>query len=201
MSDCRQVRPLIGPYLYHDLDDRERQLVDSHLHVCARCRAELDSSRDLLARLPRTLPPPSPQVKARILRQVENRIAASALRPAPSLPVQPGWRLAFAGVAAALLLGLWIGYRLPRTTPAALTAQTPAAVLSPAVPSAPQPAVQAPAAVGPQQQTSRPTGSPEASETIPSRPSLPTARIVTLVQAPRPLGIDDITLASVSEGR
>jgi anti-sigma factor RsiW len=200
MSDCRQVRPLIGPYLYHDLDDRERQLVDSHLHVCARCRAELDSSRDLLVRLPRTLPPPSPQVKARILRQVESRIAAPAHRPAHSPLTRPAWRLAFVG-AAALALGLWIGYRLPRTTPAALTAQTPAAVLSPAVPSAPQPAVQAPAAVGPQQQTSPPTGSPEASETIPSRPSLPTARIVTLVQAPRPLGIDDITLASVSEGR
>lgn len=203
MTHCRRVRPLIGPYLYHDLDDRERSLVDSHLQACARCRAEVASCRDLVARLPQTLPAPTPQARARILQQVESRIAASARRPAPSLPVQPGWRLAFAGAAAALLLGLWIGSHLPQTTPVVVTAQPPAPAVSPAPAAVPEPALESPTAARPEQQTSPPAAPPEASDAVPgpAPSSPPTARIITLVQAPGPSGIDDVALASVSKGQ
>jgi hypothetical protein len=125
MDECRRIHDLVGPYLYDDLPEAERRKVDEHLRACEACQAEAEALRALVARLPATLGDTPAGAEQRVLRGVQRRLAARR-------PAWPGALRPALLAAAALALGVWIGYRLPRTSPA----PAPVAVAEPR----PQPA-------------------------------------------------------------
>lgn len=45
MSSCTSIDPLVTPYVDGEIPSRDRQLVDQHLHVCARCRSRVEAER------------------------------------------------------------------------------------------------------------------------------------------------------------
>ncbi len=111
MAKCRRIGDLIGPYVYDELSEAERRSVESHLRGCERCRAEADAVRELVARLPTALSDAPLGAEQRVLRGVQQHLAAR--RPALRGALRPVLL-----AAAALAVGVWIGSRLPRTGPA-----------------------------------------------------------------------------------
>jgi hypothetical protein len=109
MSECRRIRELIGPCVYDDLPEAERRKVEGHLRACEACRAEAEALRALVARLPATLTDVPAGAEQRVLRGVQRRLAARR-------PVLPGGLRPVLLAAAALAVGVWIGYQLPRTS-------------------------------------------------------------------------------------
>lgn len=60
--DCRLTREFGSDYLEDDLSPRKRSAIQTHLDKCGPCRAfieGLSSTIGVLARFPRTAPPPS----------------------------------------------------------------------------------------------------------------------------------------------
>jgi predicted anti-sigma-YlaC factor YlaD len=60
--DCRETRVSGSDYLEDDLSPRKRSAIRAHLDRCGPCRAfieGLSSTIGVLARLPRTAPPPA----------------------------------------------------------------------------------------------------------------------------------------------
>jgi len=211
VTSCRRIRNLIGPYLYGDLDSRERDWVEAHLRACARCRAEVAGAQKMLARTPETLLRPSAEARERITEAVAMRMAEE---PAGELlPRRPAWgapRLALAG-AATLIVGIWIGHQLPQRpvaghagparTAAISTAPSPDRVSTAAgSQAAPNPVVpqgepeRAHAAtpqrrpMSPDKQQARENVRPRQHERIEGTPKL-------ALRAPEPEGIDDVRLA------
>jgi anti-sigma factor RsiW len=71
MMNCAQVRDLLPDYSVEILDARTHQAVESHLAICADCRAELhtmDAVMDLVAQHGTRQPPPG------LFNAVRNRI-------------------------------------------------------------------------------------------------------------------------------
>lgn len=122
MSDPHPIRDLLPGYSLGILDEEEKSGVKEHLAVCAACRAELASFREvtgmLAAAAPRRDLPAG--LEARIMRAVRGR--SSAERPARSRSPWP----ALTGIAAALAVTLGAGNLLQWT-----------GVLSPSAPGTP----------------------------------------------------------------
>jgi hypothetical protein len=100
----------VGAYLLGALDGRELSDFERHAAICHVCQDEIDRLRLAADALPRSVeqyePPAS--LKHSLMQQVHAETPrASRLRFRLSLP-----RLALAGVAAALLAGLAVGYAL-----------------------------------------------------------------------------------------
>jgi hypothetical protein len=75
--DVPQIEELIGAYALDAVDESEREVVEQHLAVCARCRAELAEHREVAALLAYDgKPAPS---------DVWDRIVASLEEPPPAL--------------------------------------------------------------------------------------------------------------------
>jgi anti-sigma-K factor RskA len=109
-----------GAYVLGAMAAAERDEFEGHLATCPACREEVDELRPAAEALPMASPPmlPPPQLKDRIMAEVEREAAllaqagASADRPEPArrrrFPSLGLWRLA--PVAAALLIvGVLIG--------------------------------------------------------------------------------------------
>jgi anti-sigma factor RsiW len=206
---------LIGPYLYGDLSEADRRRMEAHLRECEACRTEVAALQALVTQLPTTLAEVPAGAETRVLRQVEARLAAE--RPRPRGPLRS---LAFAG--AALAVGVWIGYQLPRTgpppaRPALVEAQSrgtdrPAAPVKPVLPPTSPPRGGANRPLPPPVSTSRPrqASPPRPAARARRRPqAAPTPdqmasaapdvgrRKVTV--APRPEGGDDVQVARMVE--
>ena len=116
MSDHGHHRDDVGAYLLGALNELERQAFERHLRGCDECQEELERLRPAAEALPGSvvqLDPP-PGLKKRLMAEVEGD-AAPAKRTARSEVAGAGWLRGFrvprpAFVAAALLLGLAIGF-------------------------------------------------------------------------------------------
>lgn len=109
------VHHLVTAYALDALDDRERELFESHLAGCAECRAELDGFEPVisgLARAQATAPPAD--LKARVLAQVAETPQLAPVGESPgSAPVvslsdrrrRPVVWLASAAAVALLVVG------------------------------------------------------------------------------------------------
>jgi hypothetical protein len=108
MSDCADVRELLGGYVLEALEPDESDAVRRHLETCPRCRREqlelggVPALLDLLD-APETAPEaPPPELEEAIL----DRFARDRRRlPKIRLPRRPGWglRLGVAGAVAAVV--------------------------------------------------------------------------------------------------
>ncbi len=214
MSDCDRTRDLVGPYLFADLQGEEFRFVESHLARCPTCRAEFAAVESALALVPADALRPSDETRARILA------AARHLTARPDRFARrwlPRWGLA----AAALVLGVLIGYQLPRRPP--LPVDTTGPVVSspgPAIgPRTVQGTAESPRGQAPQggvlpaldggvepkemvdshaERTAPQTG-PSEQRSIPDlRPTRRLVASVPAVRAPRPVGIDDVQVAEAA---
>jgi anti-sigma-K factor RskA len=112
MSEHDRHRDDVGAYLLGALNDPERQAFERHLRGCDECREELERLRPAAEALPGSvvqLEPP-PGLKQRLMAEVEGDAA-----PAGRTARGAGWLRGFrvprpAFVAAALVLGLAIGF-------------------------------------------------------------------------------------------
>src|SRR5438067_11380763 len=87
-------KELLVSYLYDDLSDRDRAMLESHLHGCEPCRNELEALRDVRVDLA-TWAPPLPELGFRIVRK-----SAAAAR------TWRAWWTPAAGLAAAAVHAL-----------------------------------------------------------------------------------------------
>jgi anti-sigma-K factor RskA len=112
MSDHARYRDDVGAYLLGALNDLERQAFERHLTGCSECQEEVERLRPAAEALPASvvqLQPP-PALKRRLMAEVEGDVAPTrrAWLPRLGAPRLRVPRLAFA--AAALVLGLAIGF-------------------------------------------------------------------------------------------
>jgi anti-sigma factor (TIGR02949 family) len=116
VSECDAFRRLISPFLDGELVGEDRAAFERHVDSCAACRASLAQERAVVKLVAEALPlyqaPPALRERIAGLLGVYQRRRGG-----------PGWRMAAAVAAAALLAGsLWLAPR-PRSAPAS----TPAA--------------------------------------------------------------------------
>jgi anti-sigma factor RsiW len=78
--DVPQIEELIGAYALDAVDDDEREVVEQHLAVCARCRAELAEHREVAALLAYDGKPAPSDVWDRIVSSLEEPPPALRLR-------------------------------------------------------------------------------------------------------------------------
>lgn len=108
-TDCADFGALLTAALAGELTAAERRELDAHLADCPRCAAEAASLNAFwrgLGRLDEAAP--SPFLAARFERMLSREIEAEAVRSAAAAD-RPGWRRV-AGLAAALVVGLALGY-------------------------------------------------------------------------------------------
>ena len=100
-----EEKELLVSYLYDDLGDGDRARFDTHLRVCAECRAELNALRGVRADLI-SWSPPQPAFGVRVVS--EPRIPTVVpLTPRSDRPASwRGWWTPAAGLAAAAVLVL-----------------------------------------------------------------------------------------------
>jgi hypothetical protein len=123
--NCQTCRERMAEFADAKLDDKNAELVRSHLEGCAECRAELDSLGRTLAALD-ALPssPPSHRLRAAVMGHIETEKLtqqhrarwASSIRSAASERAErrPRWIpvvLQCLGVCALVLLGFFLGER------------------------------------------------------------------------------------------
>ncbi len=210
MSDCDRTRDLVGPYLFADLQGEEITFVESHLAGCPACRAEFAAVESALALVPPDALKPSDETRARILAAAE-RLTARPHRFAPRW--LPRWGLA----AAALVLGVLIGYQLPRGPSLPTDTTGPAVVRADSSDTVPvQKAAGSHGGQAPEEgvlpsvngggevnemvdshaEATAPQTSPPEQRSIPDlRPTRSLVASVPALRAPRPLGVDDVRVA------
>jgi predicted anti-sigma-YlaC factor YlaD len=199
MNECKQLRDLLGPYLYGDVTDEERSRVDAHLNACEACREHLDACRSLSAQLPGDLLRPSEAAEARVLQAVQGRIAQHRRRASERLQRRASALRLAAVAATALVAGMWIGHRVsggPRAPTPGMVSSRPSTVEQTDVASAARtPATEAPTPGAERMSTPAPSPTPPTGDepvvADVARPSMAAA----LIEAPRPHGPDDVTLA------
>lgn len=98
---CREIRQQLPDYVRDALPAEETRAVQTHLGTCEACRHHLELEQSLMAELAERFPPqkPSPGFEERVFRGLGNTSPAGK-------PVHFAWGSA---VAAALVLGLWVG--------------------------------------------------------------------------------------------
>jgi anti-sigma factor RsiW len=209
MSDCHRTRDLVGPHLYGDLRGEELRLVEAHLAICPECRAEFAAVESAMALVPRSALDPSGDTRARIMAALEQR-SAELLTARQSRPAA-GWLLTWGLAAAALVLGVLVGYQLPRGPVQRPDRHSPPAVPSVAADRAiPAPSqgsgetasasadVEAEVEVTSDRHEGPVTpqaGSPKRRSSVGGRPPEALVRATPVLRPPRPLGIDDVQVA------
>jgi anti-sigma-K factor RskA len=122
MTEHENWADAAGAYVLGAMPDGERRRYEGHLADCAICREEVDELRPAAEALPVAAPPmlPSPELKARIMAEVEREAALLAQAgPEADRPPAPkprrrrsrlsGWRLAPAA-ATVLAVGVLAGF-------------------------------------------------------------------------------------------
>ena len=201
MSECKRIRNLIGGYLYDELPEVEHSRFESHLQHCRTCRDEVEAAHSLIRRIP-TDPEEMPaEAQQRVLRAVQDRLAAQARGPR----LRPlGRRVLIAAAAAAMVV--WVAFRLPHgqdIRPARHPSEIASSQAAPALQAprigrqakrpqdAPLPApMLEPSSPRPDERTTATRTTPEHAPPLPAR----VARAQTpVLLAPRPVGVDDVT--------
>lgn len=111
----------LSPYLLGALEPAEAEALERHLEGCERCRAELRWLTPALDALPETVErvEPPPQLRQRLLAEVQADAAGSAPATAPARHglrawlrnvVGPRWRPLAAGAAVLLVAVAAVGY-------------------------------------------------------------------------------------------
>lgn len=90
-----EVESLLGAYALDAVDDRERELVESHLERCPRCRAEVDAFMEVAAALGNSIDP----VPAELWARIAGRLDLSAPGDATLLEIRARARQQIAGFA------------------------------------------------------------------------------------------------------
>ena len=116
-TTCPIIRQMLAGYVLDALTPTETVLVSQHIAHCADCLVEVNSQRELLARLPQMWAQLShlktpPTVKENLLAQIKNQNTVPVSAPSPEDPARSwltpmrtrSWQLAF-WAAIALLLG------------------------------------------------------------------------------------------------
>lgn len=108
--DCKNARNLITLYLYGELDEKDRAVLEHHLRGCRACAAELAYTKKVFKLLDEHQPAaaPEPNWESAWQRIHSGILGTSAKNKTPSFP---RWRWIYAGsaVAAVLILGIVIG--------------------------------------------------------------------------------------------
>src|SRR3954454_8981509 len=113
-ADHSRFQDDVGAYLLGALDDDERARFEAHVAVCHVCQDEIDRLRVAADALPRSVEQHDPPaaLKQRLMDEVGSELPAA--RRAPSRARRRRRfgvpRIAIAASAAALLIGLVIGY-------------------------------------------------------------------------------------------
>ena len=121
MMEHQEYQELLASQALDALDASQAGDLTEHLRECAECRAELAESRDAAALLAYAATPtdPGPQVRARILEEIQKHPRRLADSSSPVIPLNPPTRTIWpivlrlaAGLAfVALLIGLVVLWR------------------------------------------------------------------------------------------
>jgi len=101
--NCRKVRQFLWNYLDKDIEQRQKEEIESHLKECSKCAAEVAELAKLREIFHKTeVLKPSPDFNKKLLNRIQtdsvsNRVV-EVVRPKPSF----SWRWAFASLAAGL---------------------------------------------------------------------------------------------------
>lgn len=117
---CARCRRLLSAFRERALRPRLARAVALHLAACSACRSLAEEERALVETLAETTPPPlAPALRTRILHTI---IPLARTAPAPRWAWSPPRALAWAPVAALLLIfvGLWFAHHRPRPKTAAV---------------------------------------------------------------------------------
>lgn len=115
--DCKKYIPLISAYADGALDERERIVVASHLHACARCAAELEGIRrikTMASSLGQAAP--APFFETRVMGRIAARRAENA-RPSVFVSIA---RTVFAAGLGMLLVTAGIRGFYPAASPGSM---------------------------------------------------------------------------------
>jgi anti-sigma factor RsiW len=121
--DVPQIEELIGAYALDAVGDDEREVVEQHLAVCARCRAELAEHREVAAllaydgkpapsdvwdRIVSSLEEPPPALRLRLDTAGDDEPVVVSMEERRAAKNQQRFFVAIAGLAAAVALVLGI---------------------------------------------------------------------------------------------
>jgi hypothetical protein len=108
--DCKNARNLITLYLYGELDEKDRALLERHLRGCRACAAELEYTKKVFKLLDEHQPAAAPEPNwESAWKKIRSGILETPAKNKAAL--FPRWRSVYAGsaVAAVLILGIIIG--------------------------------------------------------------------------------------------
>lgn len=103
--NCREVRRFLWNYLEKDIDQTQKQEIETHLKECSRCTLEAREAAKLRQIFGKTeVLRPSPDFNRKLLNRIQTKASTSQvkeiLEPKPTF----SWRWAFAGLAAGLVV-------------------------------------------------------------------------------------------------
>jgi anti-sigma-K factor RskA len=108
------VDELIAGHALHALDDADQRLVDAHLAICERCRAQLREMEGVATALAHAAPAaePPPGLRTRLLEEIGPTVVSSAPQPEQRAARRSWWpRFSLVAVpalaAAVIALGIW----------------------------------------------------------------------------------------------
>ena len=105
--NCRKVRRFLWNYLEKNIDQTQKQEIESHLKECPKCSLEASEAAKLREIFNRTeVLRPSPDFNRKLLNRI--RTETSATRPEAVIGTRPrlSWRWAFAAAAAGVVVVL-----------------------------------------------------------------------------------------------
>ncbi len=111
MHNCEKINDLLGPYIYGDLSDDERAMVERHVESCRDCSDELRSLRETAAKLSTGLAAPDARWDE-FARRLDKRLAAGETAPHKAQAFER--RLQWAAVAAVLVAALGVLFYFTR---------------------------------------------------------------------------------------
>jgi hypothetical protein len=108
--DCNKAKNLITLYLYGELDEKDRAVLEGHLRECRACATELEYTKRVFKLLDEHQPAAAPEPNwESSWQRIHSGISGTSAKI--KAPLFPRWRLVYAGsaVAAVLILGIIIG--------------------------------------------------------------------------------------------
>jgi anti-sigma factor RsiW len=110
MKNCRDIEPLMAPYVDGEADPARRADVDQHIHVCSECRGEVAAqraARDVLqARRDQLREPASSSLHARCAAHAREQMASGFSRTDRVRRKLPLWQKVPLAAAATILLAV-----------------------------------------------------------------------------------------------
>ena len=119
--NCKDIKDLIGPYLYGDLSPEEMRAVRTHAQLCELCREDVGAQGALIGALANRAPQLTDDERQRIVWSVKGEIRAREReRHIFGLRFSPAYALAAAvivGMVAIKVVGTISARNVPKTEP------------------------------------------------------------------------------------